>query len=73
VDRRCDKLVEPTGLSVLREYEIPWKKQTLDVAKLAFLRFEEGLGSRQIAARLGISRTTAITAIHRLERERGLR
>ena len=66
-------LVEPAGLSVLREYEIPWKKQSYDIAKLAVLRFEEGLGSRQISARLGIPRSTAITAVHRLERERGMR
>ncbi len=66
-------MVEPAGLAVLREYEIHWKRQTYDIAKLAFLRFEEGLGYRLIAARLGIPRTRAINAIHRLERERGLR
>ena len=66
-------VVEPAGLAVLREYEIHWKKQTLDIAELARLRFEEGLGSRQIARRLGIPRTTAITAVHRLERAKGLR
>ena len=41
--RACAKVVEPVGLSVLREYEIPWKKQSYDIAKLARLRFEEGL------------------------------
>jgi DNA-binding transcriptional regulator LsrR (DeoR family) len=66
-------VVEPAGLAVLREYEIPWKKQSLDLAELARLRFEEGLGSRLIARRLGIPRTTAITAVHRLEKARGLR
>ena len=66
-------MVEPAGLAVSREYEIPWKKQTLDIAELARLRFEEGLGSQQICRRMGIPRTTAITAVHRLERERGLR
>jgi len=71
--RSCAKVVEPAGLAVSREYEIPWKKQTLDIAELARLRFEEGLGSRQICRRMGIPRTTAITAVHRLERERGLR
>ena len=66
-------MVEPQGFTVSREYEIPWKKQSPDFAKLAQLRFEERLGSRQVAARLGILKTTAINAIHRLERERGLR
>lgn len=66
-------LVEPAGLTVSREYAVPWKKQGLDIAELARLRFEEGLGSRLIAKRLGIPRTTAITAVHRLEKARGLR
>ena len=66
-------MVEPAGLTVLREYEVPWKKQGLDVVELARLRFEEGLGSRLIAQRMGIPRTTAITAVHRLEKARGLR
>ena len=39
--------------------------------ELARVRFEEGLCSRQIAARLGIPRTTAIKAIDRLERAGG--
>ncbi len=66
--RGCAKLVEPAGLTVSREYEVPWKKQSYDIAELARLRIEEGLGSRLIARRLGIPRTTAINAIHRLER-----
>jgi len=66
-------VVEPEGLTVLRDYDVPWKKQALDIVELARLRFEEGLGSRQIAGRMGIPRTTAISAIHRLEKARGLR
>jgi DNA-binding transcriptional regulator LsrR (DeoR family) len=66
-------VVEPAGLAVLRDYEIPWKKQSYDIAELARLRFEEGLGSRLIAGRLGIPRTTAIKAVHHLEKARGLR
>lgn len=65
-------MVEPAELTVSREYKIPWKKQLYDIAELARLRFEVGLGSRLIAARLGMPRTTAIHAIRRLERERGL-
>ncbi len=64
-------VVEPAGLAVLREYEISWKKQSYDIAELARLRFEENLGSRQIARRLGIPRSTAIRAVHRLEKARG--
>ncbi len=64
-------MVEPAGLTVSRDFAVPWKKQSYDIAELARLRFEDGFGSRQIAARLGIPRTTAIDAIHRLERERG--
>jgi hypothetical protein len=71
--RGCAKLVEPAGLVVSRTYEISWKKQTYDIAELARLRFEEGLGSRKIATRLGIPRTTAIHAVHRLEKQRGHR
>ena len=71
--RGCVKLVEPVGLVVSRTYEISWKKQTLNIAELARLRFEEGLGSRRISAIMGIPRTTAINAVHRLEREKGLR
>jgi len=71
--RGCAKVVEPTGLSVSREYKVPWKKQKFDIAELARLRFDENLGSRQIADRLGIPRTTAITAVHRLEKAKGLR
>jgi predicted DNA-binding protein (UPF0251 family) len=67
------KVVEPAGLTVSRDYDVPWKKQTLDIAELARLRFEEGLGSRQIAGRMGIPRTTAITAVHRLEKARGVK
>jgi hypothetical protein len=70
-NRGCDKVFEPAGLTVSREYEIPWKKQPYDIAELARLRFEEGLGSRLIAARLGIPRSTAIAAVHRLERAKG--
>ena len=66
-------VVEPAGLTVSREYEVPWKKQTLDIAKLAHLRFEKGVGSRVIAKVMGIPRTTAITAIRRLEVARGMR
>jgi len=66
-------VVEPTGLTVSRDHEIPWKKQTFDIAELARLRFEEELGSRLISQRLGIPRTTAIAAIHRLEKAWGLR
>jgi DNA-binding transcriptional regulator LsrR (DeoR family) len=63
-------VVEPAGLAVLREYEILWKKQSYDIAELARLRCEEQLGARQIAKRLGIPSTTAISALHRLEKER---
>jgi predicted DNA-binding protein (UPF0251 family) len=66
-------VVEPAGLTVSRTYGISWKKQSLDIAELARLRFEEGLGSRVIAHRMGIPRTTATTAIHRLESARGIR
>jgi hypothetical protein len=60
-------VVEPAGLAVSREYAIPWKKQSYDPAELAFLRFEEGLNAVQIAKAMGIPRTTAVGAIHRLE------
>ena len=73
IGRGCAKLVEPAGLSISREYKIHWKKQTYDIAELAFLRFEEKLGSRQISRRLGIPRTTVIGVVHRLEKQRGLR
>jgi len=66
-------VVEPRGVTVLREYKIPWKKQTLDIAELARMRFEENLGSRQICKLIKAPRSTAIDAIHRLERERGIR
>lgn len=66
-------MVEPAGLTVSREYEVPWKKQSYVEAELAKLRFNEGLGSRQIAKRLEIPRTTVIAAIHRLEKAKGLR
>jgi DNA-binding transcriptional regulator LsrR (DeoR family) len=66
-------VIEPAGLTVPREFDVPWKKQGLDIAELARLRFEEGLGSRLIAKRLGIPRTTAITAVHRLEKAGKLR
>ena len=61
-------MIEPAGLAVSRVYEVPWKKQGLDVAELARLRFEEGLGSRQILVRMGTPRSTAIKAIRRLKR-----
>ncbi|WP_347358506.1 hypothetical protein [Bdellovibrio sp.] len=73
IGRGCAKLVEPVGLVVSRTYEVAWKKQTLDMAELARLRFEEGLGSRKISVLMGIPRTTAITAVHRLEKQHGLR
>jgi DNA-binding transcriptional regulator LsrR (DeoR family) len=61
------------GLVVSRTCQISWKKQTLDLAELARLRFEDGLGSRKISAIMGIPRTTAINAVHRLEKQKGLR
>lgn len=65
--RGCAKVVEPKGLTVNRIYEILWKKQSLDIAELARMRFEEKLGSRVISQRLGLPRTTVATAIRRLE------
>lgn len=66
-------MVEPARLTISREYGVSWKRQVLDIAELARLRFEEGLGSRLIAKRLGVARTTVIGAVNRLEKERGLR
>jgi len=71
--RPCATVLEPARLTVSRTYEISWKKKTLDYAELAKLRFEDGLGSRLIAQRIGAKRSTVIDAIHRLERQRGLR
>ena len=71
--REYAKLGEPRGATILREYKIPWKKQGLDIAGLARMRFEENLGSRQICKLVKAPRSTVISAIHRLERERGLR
>ena len=68
--RGCPKVIEPQGLTVNRVYAILWKKQSLDTAELARMRVEEGLGSRVIAQRLGVPRSTVIGAIHRLERKR---
>lgn len=67
--RGCPKVIEPQGLTVNRVYAILWKKQSLDPAELAQMRIEEGLGSRVISQRLGLPRSTAIGAIHRLERK----
>ena len=63
----CAKVVEPKGLTVNRICEILWKKQILDIALLARMRFEEKLGSRVISQQLGLPRTTVATAIRRLE------
>lgn len=68
VGRGCAKVVEPAGLTVSREYEVPWKKQSYDIAELAHLRVEEGLGSRQIARKLDIPRSTAAEALRRLRK-----
>lgn len=66
-------MLEPRGVTVSREYTIPWKKQGLDIAELARMRFEENMGSRQICKLMKAPRTTVIDAIHRLEKERDLR
>jgi hypothetical protein len=60
VDSVCAKVVEPSGLTVNRIYEILWKKQSLNFAELVQMRFEEKLGSRVISLRLGLPRTTNI-------------
>ncbi len=71
--RPSARVLEPAGLTVSRTYEVAWKKKILDFAELAKLRFEDGLGSRVIAQRIGANRSTVIDAIHHLERHRELR
>jgi len=68
--RECPKVVEHLGLVIHREYEVLWKKPTLDMKLLARLR-HQGLGSRQICKMMAAPRTTVITAIHRLEKRSG--
>jgi len=60
-------VVEQHGLVIHREFEVLWKKPTLDMTLLARLR-HQGLGSRQTCKMMAAPRTTVITAIHRLEK-----
>jgi hypothetical protein len=60
---------EPSGLTIQRHYEIQWKKQTLNGAELASLRFEKGLGPVELSKRFGVTRTAITMAINRFEGE----
>ena len=64
-------MVEPRGLSVAREYEIPWKKKSLNLAELASMRFEAKLSFREISRRMGLPKSTVIGAANRLENRKG--
>jgi hypothetical protein len=61
--RECAKVVEPRGVTISREYTIPWKKQGLDIGELARMRFEENMGSRQICKLINAPRSTVICRI----------
>jgi hypothetical protein len=51
-------VVEPEALTLLREYEILWKRQEIDLSKLAKLRWVEKRTIKEIATELRIGATT---------------
>lgn len=55
---RLTKVVEPEALSILREYELLWKRQKVDLSKLAKLRWIEKWKLPRIARELGVGVTT---------------
>jgi hypothetical protein len=63
------KVVEHHGLVIQREHRILWKNPSLDLKLLAQLKFDQGLGSRQICKLMKKPRSTVIAAIRRLEKE----
>lgn len=67
------KVVEHQGLVIQREHEILWKNPSLDLKLLARLRFDQGLGSRQICKIMKKPRSTVIAAIRRIETEASVR
>lgn len=59
-------MVEPEALTILREYEILWKRQEVDLSRLAKLRWVEKLTMKDIARELGISKTTVRVHLKRV-------
>ena len=54
----CPNIVEPEPLTLKVEIAVLWKKEQLDLAELARLRWVEKWTRMQIADHFGLSRTT---------------
>jgi DNA-binding CsgD family transcriptional regulator len=63
-------VVKPEALTVLREYEILWKRQEIDLSKLAKLRWAKKMTIEQIANELCIGKTTVRFHLKRLTKMR---
>jgi len=55
---------------IQREHRILWKNPTLDLKLLARLKFDEGLGSRQICKIMMKPRSTVIAELRGLEKQK---
>lgn len=63
----CPSKVEPNrALSVSRLRGVSWARNTLDLAELARLRWEERVKNGEIAYRMGVSRSTVMRGLRKL-------
>ena len=63
--------LEPEPITSKIEITVTWKKEQIDAAELARLRWVEKLGYKRIAARLGVSRSGVIHRLRKMEALKG--
>lgn len=62
-------MLEPSIIS--EEYGIVWRRPTLDLKKLKYLKFEKGLTQRQLAIELKCSTSTIRSQLRKMEESHG--